>query len=85
MNPKSLGRLSVAVVLVSMLILVGAISLAPDPALATQGNCSNAVVVPDPANNPGLVSDCEALLAARDTLADSGSLDWADNTPIVET
>ena len=84
MNPKSLVRLSVAVVLVSMLILVGAISLAPDPALATQGNCSNAVAVPDPTNNPGLVSDCEALLAARDTLADSGSLDWADNTPIVE-
>ena len=30
--------------------------------------CSTGAAVPDPANNRGLVSDCEALLAARDTL-----------------
>ena len=34
-----------------------------------QSDCSTGSAVPDAANNPGLVSDCEALLASRDTLA----------------
>ena len=34
--------------------------------------------------NAGLVSDCEALLAARDTLAGTGSLNWSAGTPIEE-
>ena len=38
----------------------------------------------DAANNPGLVSDCEALLAARDTLAGSATLNWSADTPITE-
>ena len=33
-------------------------------------------------NNPGLVADCNALLAARDTLAGAGTLNWSANTPI---
>ena len=37
---------------------------------------------PSPANNPGLVADCEALLAARDTLAGTGTLNWSASTPI---
>ena len=44
--------------------------------------CTNGVAVPDPANNPGLVSDCEALLAARDTLAGDVTLNWSAGTPI---
>ena len=32
--------------------------------------------------NDGLVSDCEALLAARDTLAGSGALNWSAEAPI---
>ena len=36
----------------------------------------------NPANNPGLVADCEALLASRDTLAGTGTLDWSASTPI---
>ena len=32
--------------------------------------------------NPGLMSDCEALLAARDTLAGSAALNWSADTPI---
>ena len=40
--------------------------------------------VPDPANNPGLVSDCEALLASRDTLAGDATLDWSADRPIEE-
>ena len=34
------------------------------------------------AANTGLVSDCEALLSARDTLAETGSLNWSEDTPI---
>ena len=34
------------------------------------------------ANNPGLVSDCDTLLAVRDTLAGTGSLNWSANVPI---
>ena len=32
----------------------------------------------------GLASDCEALLAARDTLAGTASLNWSADTPITE-
>ena len=34
--------------------------------------------------NSGLVSDCEALLAARDTLAEEATLDWSASRPITE-
>ena len=46
-------------------------------------DCDSGVSVPDPASNPGLVSDCEALLAARDTLAGSATLNWSAGRPIV--
>ena len=42
--------------------------------------CSDAV--PSAASNPGLVANCEALLAARDTLAGSGTLNWSGSTAI---
>ena len=32
---------------------------------------------PTPHNNPGLVSDCEALLASRDTLVGTATLNWS--------
>ena len=38
----------------------------------------------DPDNNPGLVSDCEALLASRDTLAGTVALNWSADTPIAD-
>ena len=44
--------------------------------------CTTGGAVPDPANNPGLVSDCEALLASRDTLAATATLNWSTNRPI---
>ena len=44
--------------------------------------CSNGRVVPRPGNNPELVRDCSMLLAARDTLAGEGSLDWSAETRI---
>ena len=48
------------------------------------GGCSTGGAVADAANNPGLVADCEVLLAARDTLAGTASLNWAANTSIGE-
>ena len=58
--------------------------LAPLQTASAQGadTCFTGGAVLDAANNPGLVSDCEALLAARDILAGSATLDWSASTPI---
>ncbi len=50
----------------------------------TSGTCGTDGAVADPANNPGLVFDCNALLAARDALAGSATLNWTASTPIAE-
>ena len=34
--------------------------------------------------NAGLIADCEALLASRDTLATNGSLNWSENNNIAQ-
>ena len=44
------------------------------------GPCATGGAVPT--NNPGLVSDCEALLDARDPLTGTATLNWSANTPI---
>ena len=36
------------------------------------------------ASNTGLLSDCETLLDARDTLAGSAALNWSEETPIAQ-
>ena len=46
--------------------------------------CSSGIAVTDPDDNPGLVSDCEVLLAARDILAGSAGLNWSADIPIEE-
>ena len=50
------------------------------------GACSTgravAAVAADPAANPGLVSDCEALLAVEYSLQGSGTLNWSVDTPM---
>ena len=51
-------------------------------AAQTTGTCTSGGAVADAADNPGLVSDCEALLAARDILAGTATLDWSASTPI---
>ena len=66
-----------------MALLITALS----PPLSTyaQSNgvsCASRTVVSDWANNPELVSDCEALLLGRDTLAENGSLNWSATNPI---
>ncbi|MXY88790.1 MAG: hypothetical protein F4Y92_08025 [Dehalococcoidia bacterium] len=46
------------------------------PATAT-APCANGTVVPRPAANPDLVSDCESLLRVRDTLRGTATLNWS--------
>ena len=45
-------------------------------------SCSNGVVVRDPGENPGLVSDCEVLLATREFLTWRSQTDWETSVPI---
>ena len=45
-------------------------------------DCSSGIAVTDPDDNPGLVSDCEVLLASRDALAGSASLNWSADVRI---
>ncbi|MCY3913282.1 MAG: PQQ-binding-like beta-propeller repeat protein [Chloroflexi bacterium] len=44
--------------------------------------CADGTAVANPADNPGLVRDCETLLSIRDVLAASPPLDWSDDRPI---
>ncbi len=48
-----------------------------------QSPCVTGAAVPD-ATNTGLISDCETLLAARDTLARTATLNWSTDTPITD-
>ena len=61
--------------------------LAPIQPAFAQGeadSCANGGAVGDAENNPGLVSDCEALLAARDALAGTATLNWLASRPMAE-
>ena len=55
---------------------------AAEPAQEEPSPCENGIVVPNPKRYPGLVSDCEALLASRDTLAGRAHINWDANTDI---
>ncbi len=44
--------------------------------------CLTGGAVADSANNLGLAADCEVLLAAKDTLAGTATLDWSVHVPI---
>ena len=70
-----LGLTAVVIVLV---LAAAAASQARDAAATIA--CENGTVVPDPANNSGLVADCSVLLAARDTLAGTATLNWSAST-----
>lgn len=48
------------------------------------GECSTGTAVDNPNENPGLVADCAALLAARDTLKGAGFLNWSADVSIEE-
>ena len=57
----------------------------PDPMdnLDDAGACSAGTVVPDPASNPGLVQDCEALLVFKHAAAHDALPDWSVRTPLM--
>ncbi len=63
---------------VALLVVYGVLFLTSDEKTATAAEaCSNGTVVPSPAANPGLVSDCETLLAIRDVLlGDTDTTIW---------
>ena len=66
--------------------LLGWFLVAAEPQLAPApepGFCSAGVGVPEPAENPGLVADCEILVAVRDTLAGDAMLLWGEG-PVSE-
>ena len=50
--------------------------------LRVREGCGGGTAVTNPDANPGLVSDCEALLAGKDTLRGTATLDWAVTTAI---
>ena len=55
------------------------VAAAPVPGVPLDpGVCSAGTAVEDPGSNPGLVADCEALVAARDTLAGGATLRWGE-------
>ena len=53
----------------------------PGP-VATRAGCSAGVVVPAPAHHPGLVADCEVLVALRAELFGRAGTNWTTNTPL---
>ena len=70
-----------AVITLALLVAV----LVPDHPASAQSDaspCAAGGAVAVPANNPGLVSDCDALLAARDTLAGTTTMNWSATRPI---
>ena len=88
MNPKGATAMSIwklTTLVMAILFLSFAGSIAPNVVSAQQTSaCATGGAVADAANNPGLVSDCEALLAARDTLAGTATLNWTEDTPMSE-
>ena len=55
----------------------------PGP-VATRAACRAGVVVPAPAQHPGLVADCEVLVGLRATLFGWAGTNWTANTPLGE-
>ena len=76
--------LATAVVVALVLIAAMTVLAIAVYAQSNGASCASGTVVPDPANNPGLVSDCEALLASRDALAGTVTLNWSADRPISE-
>ena len=54
----------------------------PSVTSAQSSACATGTAVADPANNPGLVADCDTLLSVLDTLAGTPTLNWSASLPI---
>ena len=79
----SFRKLALAVATTVLLAAAFSVGLAfaqgdAEPEMPSPADCSSSVAVLDPANNPGLVSDCETLLSVRDTLAGSVNSELVD-------
>ena len=59
----------------------GSVATATPTPTPTASSCANSVAVPDP-EPAGLVADCNVLLAAKDTLRGTASLNWSTTIPI---
>ena len=70
-----LGRLAAIGTLALLATMPG--TVAPVSAQNGASPCADGEAVQDAASNPGLVSDCDALLSARDALAGDGTLNWS--------
>ncbi len=63
---------------VAVLVVYGVLALTSGEQTATaQEPCARGTAVPNPAANPGLVSDCAVLLAVKDALRGTGTLNWS--------
>ncbi len=72
------ARLMTRAGLVLLALLAFAASVGTPVAFAQEATCSTGTAVPDVANNPGLVADCEALLASKSVLDPGGTrLNWS--------
>ena len=47
-------------------------------------SCAGGFVVPNPEENPGLVTDCETLMGLRDALTGGEIINWTPTTPLEE-
>ena len=78
----------VAVVAVVVVLLVTFLSDEEEERMvlspAAVGSCDSGVAVPDPAANAELVEDCESLLAAKDRLAGTATLNWSAGRPMTQ-
>ena len=72
--------LLVAALVATILLASG---LGPQPASAAPP-CENGTVVPNHADHPGLVADCAVLLAVKDALRGTATLNWSATTPITD-
>ena len=75
MNPTAAGRERIPCAVTTAVWGLGVVFLlvAGSPTLQA---CDDGAAVPDPGNNPGLVTDCRILLTIRDELAGTGLLNW---------
>ena len=68
---------------VALLVVYGILFLTSDEqTAAAQAPCEQGTAVANPADNPGLVSDCAILLAAKDALRGTETLNWSADTAI---
>ena len=86
---RSMSKRAIKIATALALVAVMAVSLltacAGQPGSQFTAQCSDDIPVPNPANSPGLVSDCATLLAIESTLEGTdGDLNWSPSIQINE-